>query len=252
MIVLPFVPDFADGFIADNILRGLRQCETATLIRLKNEGFIIPMSIYPAIDNRSLQYKGIEVYADITGLPLSYFFFGTNTAPAPTYTPFDKMVIALLNAMSDDQLLAMKQACVDFFPNPTVFFDATNPNERFIQLLKRLPHGMRVDYPIAPYKKVTNDVRPALSRHVNDGIKWFPSELFPDLATYVGVSLHWIFGFAKYPLFCKSLIADQIFSHYTLLQPKQWGEFISVAQCVLCGDLTPYFDLLRGDNDGIA
>ena len=249
---MPFVPDFADGFIADNILSGLRRCETATLTRLKNEGFIIPMAIYPAIDNRSLQYKGIEAYADVTGLPLSYFFFGTYTAPTPTYTPFDGMVIALLNAMSDDQLLTMKQVCVDFFPNPTVSFDAINPNERFVQLLKRLPYGMRVDSPIAPYKNVTNDIRPALSRNANDGIKWFPSELLPDLATYVGVSLHWIFGFSKYPLFCRTLIADQVFSHYTLLQPEQWGEFISVTQCVLCGDLTPYFGLLRGDNDGIA
>lgn len=249
---MPFLPDFSDGFIADNILRGLRRCEAATLLRLKKDGFIIPMAIYPALDNRSLLYKGIEVYADVTGLPLSYFFFGTNTAPTPTYTPFDRMVIALLDAMSDNQLRAMKLACDDFFPNLMVAFEATNPNKRLIQLLKQIPYGMRLDFPIAPYKKITKDIRSALSRNSNDGIKWFPSELFPDLATYVGVSLHWIFGFSKHPLFCKTLIADQIFSHYTLLQPEQWGEFISVAQCILCGDLTPYFDLLRGDNDGIA
>ena len=243
-----FIQDFTDGVIADNILRGLRLCTKSDLTQLKNDGLLTKSRLFPALDYRSLTYKGIETYVDLTGLSLSYFLFGTHTPPTPTYTPNDGAVINLLNALSEEQLDAALAACDLFFPGERPHFDSTDPSERLICCLNRLPYANRTNYPIPPYKKIENDVHSILQTRFSStkgrNIRWFPTDLIPDLATYVSVSLYWVFGFERHPLFCKTAKADKLFSRYTLLPPEQHHEFLTMIKYFLLGSLGDVYDIL--------
>lgn len=248
---MKYAQDFVDGFVSDNILRGLQLCSRSTITELKKKKLLLPNAKFPTITCASLTYKGIEEYADITGLSLSYFFFGQHEPPTPTYTPIDGKVISLLNTFNEQQLDAALTAVELFFSNNIAAYKETDPNKRFIRCLTRLPRATRLCHPILPHQVIENDIHSVLqyrySLSKGKNIRWFPTDLFPDLATYVRVSLHWIFGFEKHPLFCKNVKADKLFSYFTLLPEAQYNQFFIMLAYIEAGDLSGIHDCLGDD-----
>ncbi len=244
---MPIVPDFDAGFISDNIVRGLEACNEKTIIRLKEQHYLNLPRTRPQLDYRALLYTSLDAYAKASKLPMCYFFYGTLTPPVPMYTPFDAIVIAMLNAMSEKQLLAMKQAVFLYWDNPFMRCTEIEPDPRFRFLLTRRVHGELRMENVPTYKHFENDISPILRKYSRCCSKryayCFPTDLYPDLATFAGVSLHWIMNIQKNPLFCNSQLADELFDYYTLLQPEQWQDFRELAMTFLSGDLSHYIYL---------
>ena len=242
---MPFVPDLIDGDIAKNILKALQNCPPSEIVKLKNSGAFATKKDNFTLNYRMLKYHSLELYAEKTGMPLCYFFFGTVMPPVPTYTPYDGKLIPLLNSMSDQQLEKLYQFMFDFFYNPLFSLETNNPDKKLFALLSRARNSSKASEAFS-FRKITRDLTPDLNRYAASHYAStfaFVSDNIPDLATYTGASLHWIFDFKKLPLFCRSWMADRVFSLYTLLMPEQWEQFERLVEYILCGDLTPYRNL---------
>lgn len=221
--------DISPGPVANHFLAALRTCPHKKLAQLASQDMLKLYANYPSLTYRSIRFEGLEAYAKATKLPLCYFFFGMNTPPIPQYTPFDRFVIVQLNEMSSLELSVFKESLISFFPNP--LFDLEEPAYRkraYITMKHIVPDIYSGgDVTIPAYKKLDAQLlREQIEKCEKRNLAWIKLDSIIDFATYLGVSLHWLLNIKEYPLFCNSVLGDQIFSYYTLLPPQQRKQFL--------------------------
>lgn len=232
---IDFTPD---SRVANNILSRLAQCDKQTIKRLYRLGFL--RNPHRALGSTSIIVDGLEEYAKATNSPLRAFFFDSDDFVATTYTARDAFVLNYLNRCNEKELELIFGIMQKMFPCKVFYTakDYDNYRHRLTALFNRFPYGIlraipkedepKENFVLPPYKKVSDELLPELQRF-NRGHRSFnfafSADVLPDMATYVGVSLHWIFDF-KAPLFCLYQTGDLIFDYYTLMQPEEQQEFI--------------------------
>lgn len=223
--------DINPGMVADNFLRALRNCDQKTLKYLARNEYLAINDHFPALTERSIRYDGLDAYVQATRMPLCYFFFGSYEPPTPSYTPFDNFVIAQLDRMSQAELAAFKECLYLFFPNPFYELEEADYRKRVLAVMKHhipnLKWQGREEF--HAFKKLdTQQLRAFLDRYEKRNYAWIKLDTLIDLSTYLGVSLHWMLNMKKHPLFCKTLLAEEVFNYYTLLPEQQWEQFIAL------------------------
>jgi hypothetical protein len=230
---------FPDSPITDRVLSKMSLCPQYTLNQLARENLL--RNPQKALNYYSFIMDGLEAYADASNSSLHYFLFGD--APVQTtYTENDAVVLRFLNEFCTEQQLKQVFDIVQkMYPNS--FYYTANEfasyRHRISTLINRLPWGTLRTIPLEPesssefilpaYKKVSDLLLSELQRFIRGHRCYdfaFHTDVLPDLATYLGVSLHWILNFKK-PLFCTTAIGDAIFDYYTLMQPDEQQEFCS-------------------------
>ena len=232
--------DFDEAsMIGARFLQHLRYCSNDTIKTFRKE------FSFPIATMSDLRFLDIENYVDATGFPLCFYFFNTLMPPVPTYTPYDGIIINHLNALPKNRLEKLKKAVMGCFNNPLISLSEPDPTNRITILLDRGQYGDALRPVIPEYKKISDDIYQHLYNYSYLHYQVFPADAYVDLATYTGVSLHWIFNFRKYPLFCNTVIADEIFSYYTLLEQDQWPFFMQMLLHASIGPNIPCDDLFR-------
>lgn len=218
----------ADGIIADRIIHSLKTAGVQSIRNLTKAKKLLASKAPSGFSYRQLLYEYIEDYAQESGVPLSYYFFGTLESPTPCYTPYDRFVIYLLNGMSDDQYEAAQQAVTAFFPTPLAQMkQELTPDQKIMVLLRTQPPREKYN-DVPDFTRIDSDVDAVIYAHLKKRQFWFPPDVMPDIAKVFGVSLHWLFGFEKLPLYCNNIKADNLFDHYTLLPKSQKQSFIKM------------------------
>lgn len=247
------VIDINPGFIADNILQSLYNCDQKALLKLAEKDLLRTNNAFPRLTNQSIRCIGLEAYAKVAGVPLSYFFFRSLTPPVPRYTPYDNFVVAQLNNMTASQLSSLRASLDLFFPNPLFYLAETDYRERAISVMEHL-----LPYPISniapesePYKGLAReDVQQLLDNFKIKRRAGYKIDTIVDISTFLGVNLHWMLNFKKYTLFCKTIQAEQIFSYYTLLQKGQQQQFLHVLwQCINVDYVHEYLGMRGSRNE---
>ncbi len=225
--------NFTDGYIADNILQCLRNLSDKEILQLAKDGaFSSKSKIMKILNYRRLRFESLTVYADACQVPLCYFIFGTMQPPVPTYTQYDGLVIAMLNTLPEEKMKRLYRATKLFFYTGWDSFADPDPCVRIVEFLKSKPFGYvcKIEYP--PFKQIKTDIATEINmlrqKHYNPNTN-FTTDCLPDLATYLGISLHWVLNIKDYPLYCNSPLGDDIFDLYTMLQPAQQISFLRIA-----------------------
>lgn len=242
--------DLNPGPVADNFLNALRSCSKKTLIQLAKQKYLHTDDALPVLSYRSVCYEGLEAYVRATHLPLCYFFFGTDVPPVTHYTPFDNYVIAQLNKLSIPELQTLKEALYLFFPNPIFDLEETDYRHRTIALLlhrlprEKIPEQVKIE----PFKNLDATViQEYLLRYGKKHFGWVKLDTANEIATFLGVSLHWILNLKTTSLFCSTPLGDQIFSYYTLLPIQQRGQFLYFLwQCINVDFVHEYIPTMGG------
>ena len=242
--------DLNPGPVADNFLNALLNCSKKTLLQLTKQNYLRTDENFPVLSNRSICYEGLEAYVRASNLPLCYFFFGTDVPPVTHYTPFDNYVIAQINKMSVPELQTIKAAMYLFFPNPIFDLEETDYRHRTIALmLHRLPREkIPEQVEIEPYKNLdATIIQEYLVRYGKKHFGWVKLDTANEIATFLGVSLHWILNLKTTNLFCSHFLGDQIFSYYTLLPIQQRGQFLQFLwQCTNVDFVNDYMKSMGG------
>lgn len=222
--------------ITNRILTSLRQIPLSDLLNLARNDKL-RLKDYTLTD-RSLIAEYMEDYAKLSNTSVLFYFFGTESV-TPKYSPYDDKVIQFLNTRSMDELRALQVYLHDVFPNNFYLSspDGVRGRNRIGLVLRRLPYGtLNVDsfddLAVPEYKNLSESIFPEIKRFREShysGNFTFRCDSWADLATFAGVSLHWLFKL-KEPLFCNTQIADEIFDYYTLMQPAQQEQFLKLIQ----------------------
>lgn len=244
---MPTAYDFVDGRIAGNILHALERTDIRQLSILVKKGYLISYLRHPdLLTYRALTYKGISAYAEASGFSVRYFLFGSDEVPAPTYTDLDMEVIDALNRLSVSQLQKLKDSVPHLYGSPMMDpSQYSSPNYRFLAVLgTRRGAGLPKEVDPEVLAKCKLDVMMEISRYKQ--ARYVPSfrfnsEFWPDLATLIGVSVHWLLGIEGHPLFCNHYLGDDIFDMYTLMQPSARASFAGLLS-MLVPDASPALD----------
>lgn len=230
--------DFSpDSPITNRIISNMQLCDRQTVYELARKKLLRdpkkPFSHY------SFVVEGFDAYASATNSSLHYLIFG-DAFVSPSYTENDALVLRFLNEFcTDRQLKQIFEIIQKMYPN-SFYYTAdnfSNHRQRISTLINRLPWGtLRTipaeseaaeDFILPPYKKVSDILLPELQRFIRGHRSYdfaFQFDALPDIATYLGVSLHWVLNL-KGPLFCRNPIGDMIFDYYTLMQPEEQQDF---------------------------
>lgn len=238
--------DISPGPVADYFLSALRSIPRKKLNQLAARNLVRPNMSFPTLTYFSIRHEGLEAYVNATHLPLCYFFFGTDSPPTPRYTPYDRFVITQLNAMSTIELSLFMENVTAFFPNPLFDLDEPNYRQRACAVMKHILPDIKPgeEVIVAPYKHLdAQTLQEQIQKYENRNLAWIKLDTLIDLSTYLGVSLHWMLNVKEHPLFCNTVLADQIFSYYTLLSPRQKKQFIILLwNCINVEFMHDYID----------
>lgn len=225
-----YIVDLNPGPMADNFVNALCRCSQNTLNQLIRDKHLRVFNKFPVTSHISVCASSLEAYIEATGLPASYFLYGTHKPFVPCYTPFDNIIISLLNGMSISELNVLWDAARLFFPNPIYDLEEPDYRQRTIALLRHfISCEMYADQLYIPsYKNLDADlIREFLKMAQKRKYTWIKLDTANLIATFLGVSMHWLLNIRDHNLFCAHPIADRIFSYYTLLSEPQQKEFLS-------------------------
>lgn len=241
--------DFFDGFVSDNIIEALSFLSGDAVVLLFQKN-ILRQHPSLLLTYKSLKSESIGNYSEITNVPVLDFFYGSNSTIVPTYTPNDPFVIAALDSLPARELDNLAAFVADLFPNDLVNYNEY-PSANLIALYRKrsLPtRAYKEDVDITfGYKQYRLDIKPELLRFANSHYSKafiFHSDYLADIATYFGVSLHWVFHM-KHPVFCQTNTADEIFDRYTLMSVEQQALFCSLLVYILEHPASSPLDLLK-------
>lgn len=231
---MPVAYDFADGKIADNILNALSNCSASAIASLKNKGLLYLPKNGGFLKYKSLYYNALDDYADASGCTIASLIFGSEDAPMPCYTPWDHYVICALNSLTAAQLKTLRTAVDDFYSCP-IMASATemSPSKRLLAILDlRFGKNLPTDIPEEEMRKYRLDVSQEIQRFKlkshHSPVFLFHSDYWPDLAIFSGVSVRWLLGIRKHPLYCETAAADDLFDLYTVMHPYSRKSFIGI------------------------
>lgn len=232
--------EFLNGPFCNRILKSLRDCDYETLAELKKEKKI-KHSDTLLLSNKVLRMDEIECYSDSSGCSLRYFFYG-NDRVETTYTVNDLFVQRVLNLLSDDALSKLLFYIKSFFENDKYNCTIERVSYRLTYLMKyitEVPSESAIASQEAMGKKFTPDEKELLIadferyNKVHRSVNFcFNSEASIAWATFLGVSVHWIYHLKK-PLYCTSELAEQIFDCYTLMSKEQQDMFVMLLKEIL-------------------
>ena len=234
--------DITPGVVSDRITNALSMLDYSDLQKLYKEGGLksVPQAKVRA---NQLKMDAFDKYCEYTGLPLCYFFFGTQVPPIPMYTYWDKMVVTLLNAISAEKLEKLSTVCYDMFPVRELPEDLNTPDDRILHIINRERYGFRSTKTLLPFQIVTTDVDAEIERAYHHTTR-FVTDCYADISTVCGISLHWIIGCNTAPLFCNTIEGERLFTRYTMLPKAHQEEFLWLLMMYVNG--RPYFDAKGG------
>lgn len=229
---MPAAYDFSDGIFSGNIVNALSKCEIFDIVTLKKEGLLYFSRINSILKYKSLFYKGIDAYADVTGCSIASFLFGSEAAPLPCYTSWDQYVIRALDSLTKSQCKSLRTAIQRLYWCPIMgtSVDVT-PSKRYMAVLEmRFGKSIPDEIPESDNRKYRLDVCQEIRRfkyasHHSPNFL-FHSDYWPDLAMFTGVSVRWLLGIRRHPLYCKTAYAEDLFDLYTLMHPYYRKSFI--------------------------
>lgn len=177
---------------------------------------------------RNVTYDHLDDIIEETGVSAPYILFGTEEKVIPEYTPYDGDIIQMIDQLS----VARLQFLIENFIRP--LYDITwmdtiskEPALRLAAYIRKLsppPFRTPADLFTTENKHFAfDDVEERywqfLKRSRN--VYLFPTDYLPDVATLAGISLHWLLGLKRNPLFCSTNLGDTVFDYYTLM-PKRY------------------------------
>lgn len=224
--------DFADGFVTENILSALSLCSAETIIKMFRNGDLRQQSTF-LLSYKSIIPNSLGAYSQVTGIPVRDFFYGSNSSIVPTYTANDQFVIATLDSLPSRELDNLAAFVASLFPNDLVSMTG-NPSAKLLAFYGCRTYPTRafeekVDVTFG-YKQYRVDIKPELLRFSKSHYSklfMFHSDYLADMATFFGVSLHWVFNM-KCPMFCQTNTADDLFDRYTLMTEEQQHLFCEI------------------------
>lgn len=226
--------EFADGDISNNIIDALHYCSAEQIGAMIRDGAIRMNQKQTSILPSSLLPDHLDRYSAESGVPMLNLLFGPDASASTTYTPYDNYVRSSLESFSERGLRELCDQVDKFFPNE-LFKTTGRPSYKLHAVLTSFSTGtlidaMESDDHIPDYKQLRHDIRPEIDRYYRShrSPKFvFLSDYLPDLATYAGVSLHWILSLDS-PLYFSSQMADVIFDRYTLMSESEQRAFCHI------------------------
>lgn len=226
--------DFIDGPVTDRLLGILREQDAKTITTmLKAKKFRIFRNTENVISAKTLLPDHICDYIEGTGYTLIDVFYGVGSSAETEYTSYDSAVIDFLNSLSLGELEALYQFLQNVYPNEFYYIGSDmRPSQKLREIMLRMPRGSlqkgNKTFNMPGVGHLSEEAKADIA-HYNK-LHAFPNYTFdvncmPELAEFVGVSLHWIWNLTE-PLYCNTQIADCIFDFYTMMQPSDQLEFL--------------------------
>ena len=226
--------DFAQGEVSSRILQALSQAKISVITELQKNGCFRNNNY----DYTSLLYRHIDDYARASGYTLRYFLFGSENFPVPYYTNVDTYVIDILNQLSQEQLVSLKNIIQTAFPSKLYNMSRDlKPMQRYIAVLdnQRKPLFPK-EIPDSEKYKYRKDVMIEIFRYTKHSRYSnrfaFNSDYWADLAMLKGVSVRWILGVKETTLYCNPADADDIFDAFTLMSSLQKYGFLKLLRTI--------------------
>lgn len=226
-----YYDDFVDGVITKHILYALADCTASEIAQLRSTGALAPNRGNDAtyLSYRNLKYAALDDYADVSEHTMRELIFGSNDKPVTYYSAIDAAVIAALDSLGESQLDAMlwvmkKAHCTDLMTSNNM-----DPSHRYITFYQTRKSPLPTEIPEGEQYKYSKNVMQEIERFKKSkrSIYFrFASDYWPDLATVMGISLHWVLGIQRHPLFCETAAGDQLFDYFTLMEPAGKKMFV--------------------------
>ena len=218
--------DFPASSIAERVSAALTTLPARKLLELTDAKKIIisenNLEPYQTLTYRNLRCQHLDDYAQVCNMPMQYVLFGNKIHAESRYSYFDKVAIALINALPPSLLPHAKQVFTSFFHNPLFDIPETTPSGKLVSVLLmggRLPK----DVPAEQLCWYQTDINEELLRFRKARKKErhiFHIDSIADLCTYCRVSPHWVFS-SELPMFCKTSQGDDLFDVFCLLSRHQ-------------------------------
>lgn len=226
--------DFLEGDISNRLIAMLQACDANTIADLKKNGFLRLSRYDYTITCKSLISEHLAEYAAATGYSIHDIFYGIGSPIQTAYSENDELVLFFLNSLNEAQLHNLLHFLKTAYPNQLFYVGRDlRPSRKFRELLLRLPRGaLRFKgnsfFDVPDSSKLSDLTKNEFQRYasVHSSIRLvFKTDCWPELADYIGVSLHWIWNM-KGPLYCNKQIGDEVFDYYTLMQPEEKTAFV--------------------------
>lgn len=256
---MKFGYDFQPGYFADNLLHILFHTPEQNFLELKRNNYLRLNAYEYTPTIRSLKSDFVDNYLLAAEADPRDVFFQSPEDSEPAYTKYDKFVVYCLNNLPAHQLAALYKWVAIRYPNTLFDLDATKPGHRLIAVLRGWPRGSI--HPVVlenlpAWKRKSSELVASIDRFVGKH-NWNPNHVFnsnvwPDLASYSGVSLHWLFHLSQ-PLYCQTQHGDLLFDRYTLMMDDDQNDFVSVLADLLKANIEDYqreLNKIGGDNGG--
>ena len=228
--------DFPAGYITERIVDGLSQLSIPKIAELLEKGILVvpgtddPDCVFQNLTHRNLRWYRIDDYAEACGMSLKEIIYG-DAAPSKTYySPFDDIVIPLLNKMPQELIQAATEVLYSVCYNPRFRISPEDsPSAKIIALAVT---GQRMPQPVPEEEldRYETDINEELNRLCAGRSKErfvFHLDYILDMCTFCHVSPHWAFSLSG-PLLCDSSEADALFDIFCLLSKPQQTAALSM------------------------
>lgn len=235
----------SDGAVAQRIMNSLLAAGSEKIKELLKNGCFSRKRIDPT-DCTCLLYEAIPQYARASESSICYYFFNTDVPPMPSNPKLSTSVCAILNDMTDDELLGFFDLCKSYFVYPPLpnIAEYSTPSLRLQFAIDYKFDAPKIDFinaamqtPLSDAAK--NSLLTWARGHWNTDVN-FTTDGINEISQLIGVSLHWVLGLKEDTLFCRSVLADNLFDWYSLLREQEQGDFIRLLmQAYLVRSLSP-------------
>ena len=241
---------FNPGPLSDNIMKVLLKCDPAVIQELKEQDAFLLEDGRFSLSPFRLKITALDAYARAAHVPMYKLLFGSDHRVMPTYTPNDAALISILSFPKEDALRELLG-----YMRANYFTSAYDRKDLYTMRL-RLRY-LYVEHPkpkedeagdgsfVKQYQHPLEDIKADIARYLSFRyIQQFHinESLLLDLATYYGVSAHWLLRLDE-PLYCDNAIAEEIFDRYTLLPEKEQIAFVQFCNS-LVSQQTQWFTAL--------
>ncbi len=222
----------SEGAVCNRALHTLWDLDAKSSMALEASGEVVSnLNVVPP--TYSISVGALSNLSKMSDTSLSWIMFGDEQY-TPTYTAHDSKIIKYLNNLTEQQCQTLLVCLKSLFPRS--LYDCVHqfpsPSRRINTIL--------LEMPVKPDKLMSQQPQSRIFIHEADQVQEqlvrfvkskyavglaHPADYWADLATALGVSLHWILG-ATTNLFCKHQAADEVFAYYTMLQMNEQAEVV--------------------------
>lgn len=250
---------FRDGKVAQRIVKSLQKLPAQQIAELCKEKKLTYYKPENELSYFNLRFNGLDDYCALTGCNLSYYLWGTMTPPPPQYTDRDEEILELLNQLNDTQIEWLLNCFLRICKTPITKLFHNLDNEEFYNLYKEDTASIRIRHLLFSWSGQSESGRSSSSKHLGeehdsgdkeyiyglnavediistifvfrrDRVYTIPTDHLPDLATWLGVSVHWFCGSKKQTIYCNSYLGDLAFDLFTICRSYHRSFFIELAE----------------------